>query len=128
MMFDTIRRSYEFLQMEKELVKEGKLPSLTTDRVAIMIKREIREAYRKDRERRKCSVFCADYDRAIFKFALPEWIETREDAEDYFEARERIEMIPSQYDCTGQIFTTRYCVFQKPDGRWWVYHCMAMDV
>lgn len=62
------------------------------------------------------------------KYPLPEHIKSREDAVEYFEEYEYMECEPSQYDCTGQLFTSRYCVFQKLDGRWWVYHCIAMDV
>ena len=127
MMFNTIRDAYKFLQMEKELVEEGKIPSLTTDRVAIMIKREIRDFRDKTKEPWRTAVK-NDYDSVWFKFALPEAINTEEQAEDWFDRWERIEAKPSQYDCTGQQFTARYKLFQKPDGRWWCYHLVCIDV
>lgn len=67
-------------------------------------------------------------DGFIVKFPLPECIETRQDAEEYFREHEYIRMIPSAYDCTGKSFTKWHKIFQKPDGRFWVYHCIGMDV
>lgn len=67
-------------------------------------------------------------DDVIVKFPLPEYIETRQDAVEYFKEYEYIRMIPSAYDCTGQRFTAWYKLFQKPDGRFWAYHCIGMDV
>ena len=67
-------------------------------------------------------------DGFIVKFPLPEYIETRQDAEEYFNEYEYIRMIPSAYDCTGQRFTSWYKIFQKPDGRFWAYHSVGMDV
>lgn len=67
-------------------------------------------------------------DSFVAKFPLPEYIETREDAVEYFKEYEYIRMIPSAFDCTGQRFTAWYKLFQKPDGRFWAYHCIGMDV
>ena len=66
-------------------------------------------------------------DGFIDKFPLPEYIETRQDADEYFKEYEYIRMIPSAYDCTGQRFTGWYKIFQKPDGRFWAYHCIEFD-
>ena len=66
-------------------------------------------------------------DGFIDKFPLPEYIETRQDADEYFNEYEYIRMIPSAYDCTGQRFTGWYKIFQKPDGRFWAYHCIEFD-
>lgn len=38
-----------------------------------------------------------------------------------------IHCIPSQYDCTGQTFTSRIAFFEIPSGTW-VYHFTSMDV
>ena len=67
-------------------------------------------------------------DGFIVKFPLPVDIETRQDADEYFREYEYIRMIQSAYDCTGQRFTAWYKLFQKPDGRFWAYHCIGMDV
>lgn len=125
MMFLTIRQAYQFLQFEKKLAAEGKITSLARERVAITIKREIREKLREHENRH---TFCNDYDGAWFKYPLPEWIQDRESAIRYFETCEYIEYQPSQYDCTGRQFTAAYKVFQKPNGRWWCYHRISADV
>lgn len=67
-------------------------------------------------------------DGFITKFQLPEYIKTKQDAIEYFKEYEYIRTIPSAYDCTGQLFTAWYKVFQKSDGRFWAYHCICMDV
>lgn len=73
-------------------------------------------------------VFGNSFETAIFKYPLPEDIKTLADAEEYFEEYEQIECMPSQYDCTGQTFTSWWKIFRKPDGRFWVYHAIDMDV
>ena len=74
------------------------------------------------------TVYDNGFDRFIAKFPLPESIKTRADADEYFREYEYIYMAPSAYDCTGQSFTAWYKIFQKPDGRFWAYHSVAMDV
>ena len=66
-------------------------------------------------------------DGFIAKFPLPEHIQTRSEAIEYFHENEYIPMIPSAFDCTGQRFTAWYKVFQKSDGRFWAYHSIGFD-
>ena len=73
------------------------------------------------------TVYDNGFDVFIAKFPLPEYIETRQDADEYFREYEYIHMAPSAYDCTGQRFTAWYKIFQKPDGRFWAYHCIELD-
>lgn len=58
--------------------------------------------------------------------ALPEQIETELDAEEYFEENMRLVCTPSQYDCTGQLFTSWHKLVKRR-GRWYVYHAIACD-
>lgn len=92
------------------------------------IKRALRRFYKKvcDKANSGETVF-GEFDYFTRKYPLPEYIKSREGAVEYMED-EWVYCRPSMYDCTGQVFTTGYCVFQKPDGRWWAYHMMAMDV
>lgn len=109
--------------------KEGRIESPEAKERHDEIKRAIRRFYKKVCDKAAVGeTGFGEYDYFTRKYPLPEYIETKAEAEEYFEEYEWMHCHPSQYDCTGQIFTTRYCVFQKPDGRWWVYHCMAMDV
>ncbi len=93
------------------------------------IKRALRRFYKKVCEKANSGeTRFGDWDWYTHKYPLPEAIKTKEEAVEYFEEYEYMECEPSQYDCTGQLFTSRYCVFQKPDGRWWCYHVVCMDV
>ena len=89
-------------------------------------KRKIRKITNKPIE--EGSVFQNDYDGAIFKRPFPEYITAKDDAIEYFEEYERLYTYPSPYDCTGQLFTSWYKVFQKPNGEWWYYHCVSRAV
>lgn len=51
----------------------------------------------------------------------------KEQAEGWFYDHCYRPIIPSPYDCTGQIFTTWYKVFRR-SGAWWAYHTTSMDV
>lgn len=58
---------------------------------------------------------------------LPAYIETIDEANNYFKNYEYRSYSPSAYDCTGQIFTSWYKVFAR-DGRFWAYHCISVDI
>ena len=68
-----------------------------------------------------------DWDDIVRVYPLPERITSKESAEEYFEEFERVQYVPSPWDCTGQWWTTRYKVFKR-NGNWWVYHFMSHDV
>lgn len=93
------------------------------------IKREIRKFYRKVCEKAKedTAVISGDFDCYTRRYPLPECIKTKEEAVEYMEEYEVMECAPSQYDCTGQHFTSWYKVFCR-NGRWQVYHHICVDV
>lgn len=94
----------------------------------VEMKRQIRKRNR-DAVSGRVLVTSADSgDYWITKFPLPEDIQTREEAIEYFKEYEYIYYRPAYYDCTGQQFTSWFKVFQKPDGRFWAYHCVSLDV
>ncbi len=90
------------------------------------IKRQIRQRNRA--EAHKETVVKDDGDNCIVKFPLPEDIQSEEEAREWFRENEYIEYRPTYYDCTGQLFTSWYKIFQKPDGRFWAYHSIGRDV
>ena len=67
-------------------------------------------------------------DGYVIRFPLPAWVETEEDAEEYFREELELHYRPSMYDCTGQLFTSWHKIYRKPDGSWWCYHSIACDV
>ena len=95
----------------------------------IEIKRAIRKFYHKVCEKAKedTAVISGDFDCYTRRYPLPECIKTKEEAVEYMEEYEVMECAPSQYDCTGQHFTSWYKVFCR-NGRWQVYHHICVDV
>ena len=84
--------------------------------------------YNKERpEPRKC-VYDDSYGdfTELYRLDVPDDWEY-EDVKDYFEEWEVQHCIPSQYDCTGQIFTTGYKIFKR-HGHWMCYHSYGMDI
>lgn len=68
----------------------------------------------------------SDYEDTLWKLFVPGEHFTEEEKK---ETREEmwIHCMPSQYDCTGQIFTQWIDFFDVPGGTW-VYHKKGMDV
>lgn len=66
-----------------------------------------------------------DLDRAIIRFPIGQYPD-RETAE-MFAENFRIHYTPSQYDCTGQLFTTWQSVHYL-NGEWWCWQCNCLDV
>lgn len=88
------------------------------------IKRDIR-AYQHEQDAQVTRSIVKDYgmDGYIELFELPDV----SDPEAYFEENERLVCAPSQYDCTGQVFTMWHKIFKRR-GRYMVYHRVAIDV
>ena len=77
------------------------------------------------REDRRC-IYEDNYGYYIMLVRLPDFLKSVEDAEKYFDEFERMEYMPSMYDCTGQHFTTGHKIFKRR-GRFYVYHSIAVD-
>ena len=69
----------------------------------------------------------SDFDNTTVLLPLPDWLETKEEADEYFREAEYIELIPCAWDCTGRQFTSWYKVFKRR-GRFWAYHHICLDV
>lgn len=90
------------------------------------MKRELRRWYHRPDSNRKCLKW-NDYGYETDLVKLPDWIQSEEEAEEWFNYHERREYVPSQWDCTGQVFTIRYKMVNR-NGRWYCYHHTAMDI
>ena len=128
------RRLYEDILMWEQLMDANKAnpdfkPEIANEYL-IELKRKARRANKNSENWFSAgeTVIHNEMEFAIFKYALPEDIKTFEDADEYFREYEYIYFHPSPYDCTGQRFTSWYKIFQKPDGSFWVYHAVSMDV
>ena len=90
------------------------------------LKRELRKYLHKPiREDRRC-IYEDNYGYYIMLIQFPDSVKNLEDAEEYFDEFERMEYIPSQYDCTGQHSTRGHKIFKR-QGRFWCYHSIAVD-
>lgn len=90
-------------------------------------KREIRAYYKETAHKDRKIINETDYGSYVLLIELPEFVKTMEDACEYFDEYERLTYVPSQYDCTGQLFTNWYKPVKR-NGRWYVYHSISMDV
>ena len=72
-------------------------------------------------------VFNADYDGMTLVYPLPEWLESVNEANEYFRTDEFIEAPSCAWDCTGARFTSWYKIFERA-GRFWCYHRICRDV
>ena len=90
------------------------------------LKRKLRGYLSKPiKEERRC-IYEDNYGYYVMLVRLPEFLKSAEDAEEYFDEFERLEYIPSPYDCTGQHFTVGHKIFKRR-GRFYVYHSIAVD-
>ena len=113
----------------KELEAQTGIKANKTKEVLDEMKRKIRRQSKNYRFSPDEIVFRQEiFDSAMFKYPLPEYIKTFEEAEEYFDEYERLYYKPSAYDCTGQLFTGYHKIFRKPDGRFWCYHGIDRDV
>lgn len=74
-------------------------------------------------------ILVKDYgiDGYVIRKPLPDCLTTVKDAEEWFKENEYMTCRPSMYDCTGDLFTSWYKIYEK-DGRLWCYHSIGVDV
>lgn len=91
--------------------------------------KNLKRAIRKyaNREVPEGRVIHNEFEIAIFLNPLPDRIADMETATEWFEYHEVLTCRPSMYDCTGQMFTLWYKIFKR-NGKFWAYHCVALDV
>lgn len=98
------------------------------ERIIKKLKEGIRDYFKRSNQNTVNLVkWDSDGDCMIIREDLPETIRTEEDAEDYFLYHKYREVTPSPYDCTGQLYTAWYKIFQR-NGKYIVYHCICRDV
>ena len=92
------------------------------------LKRKIREYLHREPESNDFRIV-KDYgiDGFISLEKLPEEITDYDTAVEWFEMWRVRECVPSQYDCTGQLFTNWFKVFKR-NGSFWAYHSIGCDV
>lgn len=95
------------------------------DRKIIRLKQMIRKFQNKPVSEKR--VFNADFDGMTLVYPLPEWLESADEADEYFRTDEFIDAPCCAWDCTGKQFTAWYKIFKRA-GRFWCYHRICLDV
>ena len=119
-----LRRAYETLLFLKEIEREhGSSENLKIH--SNDLKKAIRKYFHRKTDRRLVKDYGIDGYIELIK--LPEYLETKEDAKEYFDSEERMVCRPSAFDCTGQSFTSWYKIFKRR-GQFYAYHSVSVDV
>ena len=87
------------------------------------LKESVRRYNRNDVSDRK--LITCDGESYIELVALP--ADSIEEAEEYFKENEELHCPPSQYDCTGNLFTKWHKTVKRTDG-FYVYHSVGADL
>lgn len=123
---EDLRRAYSYLRFFREHEKNDALLAPNARECAAALKKAIRGYTHRPLHE---DVIVKDYgiDGYVIRFPLPDHIDSKTMAKAYFEDRCKYHYRPSQYDCTGQLFTRWYKLFLR-NGRWWAYHSVGCDV
>ncbi len=120
-----LKVAYEELCFLQKFLPVSKKPIAVKEQI-LKLKRSIRDYGYSETPSREI-VRDNGLDGYVLKVQLPDWIETREEAEEYMEENEKITMRPTPWDCSGQAFTNWYKVFNT-NGSWRAYHSIGFDV
>ena len=111
-------------EVEKLVASEG--TNNVREELIADLKRELRKWSK--RETAEGSIVRDDgIDGFVSVAKMPYDFDSKEEAEEWFTENEYMEVRPSMYDCTGQMFTRWFKVFRRR-GSWWVYHSVGVDV
>ena len=116
----TTRHLYEFLRiLDTEYTNKNNLVQ--------QVKAEIRKRNKKESVKDRRIIKDYGIDGYILRIECPDYVHTKEDGEEWFHEEEELYYYPSIYDCTGQLFTSWYSLFNI-NGKWICYHSISCDV
>ena len=122
-----MRRKYDYIKLYEKTIAElgfGKMDMAKEH--LIELKREVRAIHKRKEYDPQHRIYY-DEDGYIERKLLPDYIESMEEAKEYFDEEERITMVYYPWDCTGQLFTSWRKIF-KVNGRYVLYHCVSIDI
>lgn len=123
-----LRLAYESLNLIKELKAEKGSVGTGISEYEKKTKQNIREYHKKKAKSSEETRFIAgDYDSYVLLEKLPDFVKTKEQAEEIFDEDYRLIAYPSQFDCTGQKFTTGHKIVKRGD-KFYCYHSISLDV
>lgn len=123
-----LQLAYLIIKDAQEFKEKGHLTEGETLKIVNRVKKGVREYYKKEDGKQKRHIIKDDgIDGYVEEVELPAEIKTMEQAEDYFDACERLYYHPSAYDCTGQAFTSSHFITWIR-GRLVLCHSVHFDV
>lgn len=124
---EDLKNAYILLNCFRRHVKENASNSKARY-VLFQIKRAIRSFHKKEKaEREMRLVKSYGIDGFIMLTELPDFLQSVEEAREYFEKEKMLVCKPSAHDCTGQSFTVGYKIVER-QGKFWAFHHVGHDV
>ena len=120
---EDLKDAYIMVQALTEFIPEAK----KTERCLELIKEYKRAIRRYNKVKCNQKYLRGDYDSYVMLIEFPSWVCDYKEARQHFEEFYELHATPSQYDCTGQHFTTGYKLVYRHD-RWYCYHFISVDV
>ncbi len=106
-----------------EFIPEAK----KTDKCLEMIKKYKQAIRQYNRTENPVKAMWGDFDGYTELIKFPSWVCDEAEARQYFEEFYELHYYPSQFDCTGQKFTTGAKFVYRGD-RWYCYHSVGVAV
>lgn len=124
---ERLRDAYALLMFMQSNVPASAEKRAAVKNLVATIKREIRSY--NNRPASNVRIISGDYNGHLDLVRLPDELDRvhKSEAAEWFDDNCYLEAYNSQYDCTGQEFTSWYHLFRRQD-HWFAYHSISRDV
>lgn len=124
---EKLRDAYALLLFMQRDIPASSEKKASVKNLAVTVKREIRSY--NNRPTSNVRIISGDYDGHLDLVRLPDELDSvhKSEAAEWFDDNCYLEAYNSQYDCTGQEFTSWYHLFRRW-GHWFAYHKVCRDV
>lgn len=124
---EKLRDAYALLMFMQKDVPASSKKKANVKNLAVTVKREIRSY--NNRPTSNVRIISGDYNGHLDLVRLPDELDMvhKSEAAEWFDDNCYLEAYNSQYDCTGQEFTSWYHLFRRW-GHWFAYHKVCRDV
>ena len=124
---ERLRDAYALLMLMQSDIPASSEKKASVKNLAVTVKREIRNY--NNRPTSNVRIISGDYNGHLDLVRLPDELDRvhKSEAAEWFDDNCYLEAYNSQYDCTGQEFTSWYHLFRRW-GHWFAYHKVCRDV
>jgi hypothetical protein len=124
---EKLRDAYALLMLMQSDIPASSEKKASVKNLAVTVKREIRNY--NNRPTSNVRIISGDYNGHLDLVRLPDELDRvhKSEAAEWFDDNCYLEAYNSQYDCTGQEFTSWYHLFRRW-GHWFAYHKVCRDV